>query len=139
MLEGKVIKFTTPNLAKSTLPKITDSDIGILTLLTTLANLSEYISSIELRIAEQQSKALQFLAKKQMTLVQSHLRSRKRLEGLLGERIASSDKLSEVLGGIERAQGDEEVDTHEPQDIFTKHALTLPMYGFLLRLSQLLP
>lgn len=44
-----------------------------------------------------------------MNLVKSHLVSRKRLEVLLAERVGARDKLGEVLLGIERASGDEEV------------------------------
>lgn len=47
--------------------------------------------------------------KKELERVKSHLRNRKRLETLLNERRGSEDQLKEVLEGIERAKGSEEV------------------------------
>lgn len=88
---------------------MTEADHGILTLRTTLASLEAYIASIETRIAEQQVLVRQYHAKKQLGLVKSHLVSRKRLEALLADRVASHDKVSEVLVGIEKAVGSEEV------------------------------
>ncbi|KAK4701158.1 hypothetical protein P7C70_g5078, partial [Phenoliferia sp. Uapishka_3] len=103
----QVIKFSAP-LATSPPAPISEADRGILTLQTTLTNLESYILSIESRIAEQQALVLQYHAKKQMTLVKSHIINRKRLESLLNERAASRDKVQEVLMGIEKAVGSEE-------------------------------
>ena len=108
-LFNQVIKFAAP-ISSAPPPLITDSDSGILTLLSTLSSLATYIRSIESRIEEQQVQTKAYYAKKQMNLVKSHLVSRKRLEVLLAERVAARDKLGEVLLGIERASGDEEVD-----------------------------
>jgi len=45
-------------------------------------------------------------------MVKSHLIAKKRLEKVLEERVGSRDKLQEVVFGIERAKGDEEVSPH---------------------------
>jgi charged multivesicular body protein 7 len=42
-------------------------------------------------------------------MVKSHLIAKKRLEKVLDERVGSRGKLQEVVLGIERAKGDEEV------------------------------
>lgn len=104
----QVIKFAPPSSSTS-VPKITESDCGILTLLTTLSSLTAYIKSIELRIVEQTDLMKSYHLQRQLGLVKSHLISRKRLEALLSERVSARDKLSEVLFGIEKATGDEEV------------------------------
>jgi hypothetical protein len=104
----QVIKFAPPT-SSTTRPTITESDCGILTLLTTLASLTAYIKSIELRIVEQTDLMKSYHLQRQLGLVKSHLISRKRLEVLLSERVGARDKLSEVLFGIEKATGDEEV------------------------------
>ncbi|ORY55330.1 hypothetical protein BCR35DRAFT_284434 [Leucosporidium creatinivorum] len=108
IVQGEVIKFAAPVTTSPIALTITESDRGILTLLNTLSSLDTYITSIEARIATEQAQAVSYNAKKQLTLVKSHLVARKRLEALLAQRVASRDKLSEVLHGIEKAVGDEE-------------------------------
>lgn len=105
----QVIKFAPPLSSSAQSLTITESDRGILTLTATLSSLETYIASIEARIAAEQAQAVSYNAKKQLTLVKSHIIARKRLESLLEQRVASKDKLSEVLHGIEKATGDEEV------------------------------
>lgn len=107
-LNRQVIKFATPLSAPAIPLRITESDRGILALSATLTSLDTYITSIEARIATEQAQAASYNAKKQLTLVKSHLIARKRLEALLAQRVASRDKLGEVLHGIEKATGDEE-------------------------------
>ncbi|GAA5978365.1 hypothetical protein JCM5350_001140 [Sporobolomyces pararoseus] len=110
-IEGEVIKFSPP--LSGTSPQkdpvnITESDKSILNLLSTLSTLSNYISSLESRIATEQAQAVSYVSKKQTNMVKSHLIAKKRLEKVLDERVASRDKLQEVVLGIERAKGDEE-------------------------------
>ncbi|GAA5947267.1 hypothetical protein JCM3765_001597 [Sporobolomyces pararoseus] len=75
---------------------------------SSLSTLSNCISSLESRIASEQAQAVSYVAKKQTNMVKSHLIARKRLKKVLDERVASRDKLQEVVLGIERAKGDEE-------------------------------
>ncbi|GAA5839715.1 hypothetical protein JCM3766R1_004593 [Sporobolomyces carnicolor] len=111
VFEQDVIKFSPPLKTRSgredTLA-VTESDRSILNLLSTLKTLSDYIASLESRIAVEQAQAVSYVSKKQTTLVKSHLIAKKRLEKVLNERVASRDKLQEVIFGIERAKGDEE-------------------------------
>lgn len=63
-------------------------------------------------MAAEQAQAVSYLSKKQPNMVKSHLIAKKRLEKVLEERVGSRDKLQEVVFGIERAKGDEEVSPH---------------------------
>ncbi|GAA5941035.1 phosphatidic acid-binding protein CHM7 [Sporobolomyces koalae] len=108
-IEGDVIKFAAPRTTSSnSVIKITESDKSILNLVSTLSTLSSYITSLEQRIANERARAIEYLAKKQTTMVKSHLGAQKRLERVLQDRVASRDKLEQVMIGIERAKGDEE-------------------------------
>ncbi|GAA5900363.1 uncharacterized protein JCM6883_002822 [Sporobolomyces salmoneus] len=109
-IEGDVIKFSPPlsNSSAKDPVTITESDRSILNLLSTLSTLSSYITSLESRITHEQSQALSYLSKKQSTMAKSHLVAKKRLEKVLEERVASRDKVQQVVLGIERAKGDEE-------------------------------
>ncbi|GAA5947235.1 hypothetical protein JCM3765_001584 [Sporobolomyces pararoseus] len=109
-IEGEVIKFCPPlsSTSQKESINITESDKSILNLLSTLSTLSNYISSLESRIATEQAQAVSYVAKKQTNMVKSHLIAKKRFEKVLDERVASRDKLQEVVLGIERAKGDEE-------------------------------
>lgn len=104
-----MVKFAPPLATKTGSISINESDRGILALTATLSSLESYIATIESRIAAEQALAVSYNAKKQISMTKSHLIARKRLETLLDQRLASKDKLSEVLHGIEKATGDEEV------------------------------
>jgi charged multivesicular body protein 7 len=88
---------------------ITPSDIGILSLLSTLATLSSQITSLTSQITLERFKMLQANSAKQLSLVKSHLIRRKQLESVLEKRINSKDRIGEVLYAIEKAVGDEEI------------------------------
>ncbi|GAA6006364.1 hypothetical protein JCM11491_004928 [Sporobolomyces phaffii] len=109
-IEGDVIKFAPPlsGTSRAQVTTITESDRSILNLVSTLSTLSNYIASLESRIAAEHAQAVSYVSKKQPNMVKSHLVAKKRLEKVLDERVGSRDKLQEVMLGIERAKGDEE-------------------------------
>ncbi|KAM0792526.1 hypothetical protein ACM66B_005195 [Microbotryomycetes sp. NB124-2] len=108
--DGEVVKLAPPQ--KSSMPtsdlRITESDRGILTLKSSLESLEAHVAAIEARITKEQEQAVAYHAKKQINMAKHHLVARKRLESLLAQRVASKDKISEVLTGIEKAVGDEQ-------------------------------
>ncbi|KAK4058705.1 hypothetical protein OIO90_000149 [Microbotryomycetes sp. JL221] len=111
VVDDDVIKLAPPQAvatSASTAMQVTESDRGILTLKTTLHSLENHISSIESRIESEQSQVVSYNNKKQMNMAKHHLIARKRLEALLAQRVASKDKINEVLMGIEKAVGDEQ-------------------------------
>ncbi|GAA5913186.1 hypothetical protein JCM6882_005812 [Rhodosporidiobolus microsporus] len=107
--DGEVIKFSPPHSSASP-AAITPSDRSTLSLLSTLASLTGYITSLESRIAAEQALVSKYAVgeSKNLPLAKSHLRARKRVEKLLEERVGARDKVQEVVWGIERAVGDEE-------------------------------
>lgn len=104
-----MIKFAASLGSSSVRVEVTQSDQGILSLLATLSALTEQIAKLETQISEQQLQMVAYNAKKQLTLVKSHLIRRKQLQIILDKRITARDKLGEVLFSIEKAVGDEEV------------------------------
>ncbi|KAK4053122.1 methionyl-tRNA synthetase [Microbotryomycetes sp. JL201] len=108
--DGEVIKLAPLKSvgASSSELRITDSDRGIMTLKTSLESLEAHIAAIETRIQKEQNQAVTYHAKKQINMAKHHIVARKRLEALLTQRVASKDKVSEVLTGIEKAVGDEQ-------------------------------
>jgi charged multivesicular body protein 7 len=122
----QVVKFSAPLSTKSSPPTITESDRSTLSLLSTLSSLSTYITSLESRIATEQAQIQRYGVgeSKNLALAKSHLVARKRLERLLEERVGARDKVQEVVLGIERAVGDEEV--RSVQFLPSLFALRLP-------------
>ncbi|GAA6062248.1 hypothetical protein JCM10212_001762 [Sporobolomyces blumeae] len=109
VVDGDVIKFAPPLATPgSTALSISESDRSILTLQASLSTLSTYISTLEARIETEREHMVAYHAKKQLNMVKSHLIAKKQLEKVLDERVASRNKLQEVVLGIERAVGDEE-------------------------------
>lgn len=132
---SQIIKFAPPLTTTQKQPiSITESDASILNLLSTLETLSNYITSLESRMAAEQAQAVSYLSKKQPNMVKSHLIAKKRLEKVLEERVGSRDKLQEVVFGIERAKGDGEVSS-VGADVSSGYLLTSPTLQTLEALS----
>ncbi|KIO28038.1 hypothetical protein M407DRAFT_72413 [Tulasnella calospora MUT 4182] len=109
IVEKNAVKFVEPADEEAIAEGITEVDLGVLEMKTTLQKLADQISEIERQIQERLDKIGEHLRRGSKNIALTYLRSKKQLEELLAKRLNTQETLQTVLNKIESAATEVEI------------------------------